>query len=69
MSDVMNVAAQLIGSIGFPIFMCILLFKHLETEQDNHKQEIQKLTDVIHELKVTLVSIRSALGGNDAEGN
>lgn len=69
--DLMSTGMQLIGSLGFPIFMCILLYNHLEKEQQAHKEEISSLRDVIVDLKLTLTSLRTVFqrGGDDAEGN
>lgn len=65
MPEILQSSVQLIGSLGFPIFMCILLYNHLEKEQQAHKEEIQSLRDCINDLKLTMVSIRTAIGGND----
>lgn len=70
MPEYITAAMQLIGSLGFPIVMCILLYNHLSKEQEAHKEEITQLRECITDLKMTLVSIRSALGGNgNAAGN
>jgi hypothetical protein len=45
--------------------MCILLYNHLEKEQESHKEEIQSLRECINDLKLTMVSIRTAIGGSD----
>lgn len=63
MPEVLQSSMQLIGSLGFPIFMCILLYNHLEKEQEAHKEEISQLRECINELKITLVSLRTAIGG------
>lgn len=65
MPEFLQSSVQLIGSLGFPIFMCILLYNHLEKEQEAHKEEISQLRECINELKLTLVSIRTAIGGSD----
>lgn len=66
MPEILQSSVQMIGSLGFPIFMCILLYNHLVKEQESHKEEIQSLRECINDLKLTLVSIRSAFtGGND----
>lgn len=59
MPDLMTSIMQVIGSLGFPIVMCILLYNHLNEEQKAHKEEISKLSDVISDLKVTLAGIQS----------
>lgn len=59
MQDLLTIIMQVIGSLGFPIVMCILLYKHLDEEQKAHKEEISKLTDAIQDLKLTLAAMRN----------
>lgn len=61
--DTIQLLGQLIGSLGFPIVMSILLFKHLEKEQESHKEEVSSLKDAINDLRMTLTAIRSLIGG------
>lgn len=61
--DTIQLLGQLIGSLGFPIVMSILLFRHLEKEQSAHKEEVASLKDAINDLRITLAGIRSFMGG------
>ena len=63
----MDVSAitSLVGSLGFPIVMCVLIFKYLETEQETHKEEITSLKDVISDLKVAITKLTERLGKRD----
>ena len=64
--DTIQLLGQLIGSLGFPIVMSILLFRHLEKEQASHKEEVSSLKDAINDLRITLAGIRSYIsGGNE----
>lgn len=65
--DTIQLLGQLIGSLGFPIVMSILLFRHLEKEQDSHKEEVSSLKDAINDLRITLAGIRSYIGGGGNE--
>lgn len=56
---------NVIGSLGFPIVMCVLIFKYLEQEQGAHKEEISSLKDVIGDLKVAITSLTERLGKHD----
>ena len=38
---------SLISNVGFPIFACVMMFKSMEKEQENHKAEMSELKDVI----------------------
>ena len=69
MPEFLTAAMQLVGSLGFPIVMCILLYNNLSKEQEAHKEEISSLRDCINDLKLTLVSIRGVIGENNAKGN
>lgn len=63
--DTIQLLGQLIGSLGFPIVMSILLFRHLEKEQESHKQEVSSLKEAINDLRITLAGIRSFMSGSD----
>ena len=63
--DTIQLLGQLIGSLGFPIVMSILLFRHLEKEQESHKKDVTSLKDAINDLRLTLAGIRSFMSGSD----
>ena len=66
MPELLSGIMQVIGSLGFPIVMCILLYNHLNEEQKAHKDEISHLSDVITDLKVTLAGIQSWIERKDS---
>ena len=39
---------EIIGSIGFPIAMCLLLFNYMEKQGEKHDKEIRDLTETIN---------------------
>lgn len=41
--DIVN----LIGSVGFPIVMCVVLFKYITTLTENHKNEVNLLKNAL----------------------
>lgn len=45
--DMQNVAT-LIGSLGFPIVACIMLFWYINKRDDIHKEEINKLSEAVN---------------------
>lgn len=45
--DMQNVAT-LIGSLGFPIVACIMLFWYIIKRDDIHKEEINKLSEAVN---------------------
>lgn len=46
----MDVSAiiQMIGSLGFPIVACIYVFMELNKERESHKEEMEKITEALH---------------------
>lgn len=52
-----NTISTLIGSIGFPCVMCLMMFKYMQDEQSTHKQESETLKDAINELKVAITAL------------
>lgn len=56
---------NVVGSLGFPIVMCVIIFQYLEQEQEAHKEEISSLKDVIAELKVAITSLTERLDKRD----
>lgn len=53
----LNTLVQLIGSLGFPIAMCVWMAKHMQTMEENHRQEIDSLRKVVQENTVALVQL------------
>ena len=39
---------ELIGSIGFPIVMCLILLQYMDKQNEKHDKEIHDLTDTIN---------------------
>jgi len=52
---------QLIGSLGFPIAMCILIFWYLMKETESHKEEVNMLRDVIAKNTEALIELKDRL--------
>ena len=38
---------QAITTVGFPIAMCLILYCHIQKQDENHKAEIDKLSDAV----------------------
>lgn len=59
----MDVSALMsaIGSLGFPIAMCVMLFYYLQSESKAHKEEVSSLKDAITDLRVTLAELNTSI--------
>lgn len=42
-----QVITQLISGVGFPIVAFLLMFKHMEQEEAEHKAEVDRLSSVL----------------------
>lgn len=52
---------QLIGSLGFPIAMCLMIFWYLMKETESHKEEVNMLRDVIAKNTEALIELKDKL--------
>lgn len=50
----MSAIVTAIGSIGFPIVMCIIMFNYIKSTQDALVKSIDALTDTVKELEQRL---------------
>lgn len=48
---------NLIGSVGFPVVMCILMFNRMDKQDDLHKQEMDKVTESLNNNTVALTQL------------
>lgn len=46
----------IIQTVGFPIAMAVAMFVMLQNEQKNHREESEKLTETISDLKIAFNS-------------
>lgn len=59
-----DVITQLIGSMGFPIACVIAMFFFWNKEREDHKVEMQKMTEALNNNTLALVKIESILDKN-----
>ncbi len=57
--------AQLVGSLGFPIVACIMLYIRLDKQAAEHKEEVSKLSEAIHNNTLVMQKLIDKLGEDD----
>ena len=57
----MDGITQLIASLGFPIVMCLVMFKYMQEESENHKKEVDSMKDSLKENTVVLADLKSMI--------
>ena len=48
---------QVVGSLGFPIAACIAVFWYLMKESENHKTEVNKLSEALQNNTIALTKL------------
>ena len=56
-----TVLTQLIGSLGFPIACVIAMFFFWNKEREDHKTEMQKMTEALNNNTLALIKIESII--------
>lgn len=54
-----NAITALIGSVGFPIVMCLLMLKFMKESEDSHKEEINSLKDSYNKNTQVLTELKT----------
>lgn len=64
----LNAFTTLIGSLGFPIVMCLLLYYRMDKQDENHKSEMEKITEALNNNTQALTALAtkiSTVSGGD----
>ncbi len=60
-----NIISQMIGSVGFPILACVVMFQYMQKEAENHKKEIDSLKESLNNNTLALTRLYERLGKED----
>lgn len=55
----------LIGSLGFPIIMCIMLFNWIQKLNEQHKEEMSKVTEALNNNTLALTVLATKIDANN----
>lgn len=56
-----NTIIQLVGSLGFPIVMCCALFWRMVKSDEQHKAEMDKLSEALNNNTIALTKLSDNL--------
>ena len=56
-----DLIVQVISTVGFPIAMSLIMFYFLQKEQENHKEEMLELRNVIAQNNEVLASLKQLI--------
>lgn len=60
-----NTIIQLVGSLGFPIVMCCALFWRMVKSDEQHKAEMDKLSEALNNNTIALTKLSDKLEKGD----
>lgn len=60
-----GIITQLVGSLGFPIAMCIAMLWMLNKQTEQHKSEMDKITEALNNNTLALTKLTTKLGVDD----
>lgn len=58
-----NAIMTMVQTLGFPIVCCGALFWRMMKESDNHKEEMEKVTDALNNNTKALIRLEESLKG------
>lgn len=59
-----NAIMTMVQTLGFPIVCCGALFWRMMKESDNHKEEMEKVTDALNNNTQALIRLEESLKGD-----
>lgn len=57
--------AQIISTLGFPIAVCLICFWYINKREEQHKEEVNKLSEAVHNNTLVMQKLVDRLGVND----
>ena len=60
-----NTVTQFIGSLGFPIAVCLICFWYINKREESHKDEVTKLAEAINNNTLVMQKLVARLGDFD----
>lgn len=57
-----NTITQLITGVGFPVAVCLICFWYINKQEEEHKEEVTKLTDAINNNTLIMQKLCDKLG-------
>lgn len=60
-----NAVAQLVGSLGFPIVACGAMFWKMNKQDQDHKEEMAKVTEAVNNNTEAIIRLTEHMKGED----
>ena len=56
-----NTLVQVVGSLGFPIAACCILFYYLNQERESHKEEMNSVTRALNDNTSVMIQLKEMI--------
>lgn len=56
---------QFISTLGFPIGVCLICFWYINKREEQHKEEVTKLSEAINNNTIVMQKLVDRLGGGE----
>ena len=63
-----NLIMQAISTVGFPIVMCGVLVWYMAKQSEQHKTQIEKMTEALNNNTLALTKLELKIGEKDNRG-
>ena len=57
--------AQVISTLGFPIAVCLICFWYINKREEQHREEVNKLSEAVHNNTLVMQKLVDRLGVDD----
>lgn len=57
--------AQIISTLGFPIAVCLICFWYINKREEQHREEVNKLSEAVHNNTLVMQKLVDRLGVDD----
>lgn len=64
--DVNNLT-PIVGTLGFPVVMCLMFFKYIKQMTEQHKQEVKELSEAVNNNTLVMQQLIDKLEANLSE--
>lgn len=58
---------QFVSTLGFPIAVCLICFWYINKREEQHKEEVTKLSEAINNNTIVMQKLVDRLGGTKGE--
>lgn len=62
-----NSLTTIVGTLGFPIVMCLMFFKYIKQMTEQHAREVKELTEAVNNNTVVMQQLIDKLEANVSE--